>query len=66
MATVLWMPLIEAEERGVGYFKYFIGKLEYRSKFNNIEFLIGGVYKAKDTKTVVKNIIYTLYVTNSK
>lgn len=66
MATVLWMPLIEAEERGVGYFKYFIGKLEYRSKFNNIEFLIGGVYKGKDTKTVVKNIIYTLYVTNSK
>ncbi len=66
MATVLWMPLIEAEERGVGYFKYFIGKLEYRSQFNNIEFLIGGVYQGKDTKTVVKNIIYTLYVTNSK
>lgn len=36
MATVLWMPIVEKEERGVGYFKYNIGGLEYSSKFNNI------------------------------
>ncbi len=27
MATVLWMPLKEKEERGIGYFKYAIGNL---------------------------------------
>ena len=27
MATFLWMPLIQSEERGVGYFKYAIGNL---------------------------------------
>lgn len=66
MATVLWMPLVEAEERGVGYFKYSIGKLEYKSKFNMIEFLIGGVYRSKQTNTTVQKIVYTLYVSNSK
>lgn len=66
MATVLWMPLDEKEERGVGYFKYAIGGLEFSSKFNSIEFKVGGVYKLKETKTKPVNIKYTLFVANSK
>jgi hypothetical protein len=27
MATVLWMPIHDSQERGVGYFKYSIGRL---------------------------------------
>jgi len=66
MATVLWMPLIEKEERGIGYFKYKIGDLGYSSNFNNIDFKIGGIFQDKETATKVKKVKYTLFVSSSK
>jgi hypothetical protein len=36
LATLLWMPFDAKKERGVGYYKYSIGKLSYKTSFNNI------------------------------
>lgn len=47
IATILWMPLIEKEERGIGYFKYKIGDLGYSSNFNKLDFKIGGIFRDK-------------------
>ena len=66
MATMIWTPLVPAKERGVGYFKYSIGELEYESVFNNIKFKVGAVHTTKETNTTVKRIKYTLYISNSK
>lgn len=41
------MPLSEHKERGIGYYKYAIGKLNYATGFNTIKFMVGGVFKAK-------------------
>lgn len=45
--SLLWMPLSEQKERGIGYYKYAIGKLAYETSFNNIKFKFGGVYRSK-------------------
>lgn len=66
MATLLWMPLSENKERGIGYYKYAIGKLGYTTGFNTIKFLIGGVYKSKETNTSVQSVRYTLHISNSR
>ena len=64
-ATIFWMPIIEEEERGIGYFKYEIGKLTYESEFSNIHFIAEGVRKKETTKTTPKQIKYTLMVSDS-
>jgi len=66
MATILWMPINAKEERGIGYLKYDIGGLEYYSRFNVIDFKIGGVHKIKETATKPKLIKYSLFISNSK
>lgn len=65
-ATMVWTPLNPEKERGVGYFKYSIGDIEYASKFNKIDFLLGSVFQQKETKTQVRSIRYILYISNDK
>lgn len=64
--SLLWMPLNEQKERGVGYYKYSIGNLAYTTGFNTIKFLIGGVFKAKETNTSVQSVKYNLHISNSR
>ena len=66
LSTILWMPMIEEEDRGMGYSNYAIGKLSYTSEFNNIHFKIGGVKTSKRPKTQVKSIKYTLMISPSQ
>jgi type 1 glutamine amidotransferase len=66
LATLLWMPMNEQKERGIGYYKYAIGKLGYTTGFNKIQFIIGGVYKSRPTNTSVQSVKYTLYISNSR
>lgn len=61
-----WTAYDPENEKGVGYSKYAIGTLEYKTSFNKITFLVGPVYKQKETSTTVKNIQYTIYISNSK
>ena len=63
-ATLVWIPLNPEKERGVGYFKYNIGNIQYSSKFNKIDFLLGSVFQQKETQTVVRSIRYILYISN--
>jgi hypothetical protein len=66
MATVLWMPIDPNRERGIGYFKYAIGGLEYSTRFNKIDFKVGSVYNSKNTSTKPLLVKYTLFIANSK
>ena len=66
LATLAWTSLDVDKEKGVGYFKYAIGDLEYDSLFQKIDFKIGSVYRSKETETAVQSIKYTLYLSNSK
>ena len=61
-----WAAYAPENEKGVGYSKDAIGTLEYKTSFNTITFLVGPVYKQKETSTTVKNIQYTIYISNSK
>ena len=65
-ATLVWTPLDPERERGVGYFKYGIGDIEYTSKFNKIDFDLGAVFQSKETNTSVVKIRYSLYISNDK
>ena len=66
LSTILWMPMIEEEDRGMGYTNYEIGKLSYSVEFNNIHFKIGGVKKSQHTKTQVKSIKYNFMISPSQ
>lgn len=66
LATVVWTYLDVESEKGVGYFKYAIGGLEYVSSFQKINFKVGAVYQSKETSTRVDKIKYTLYISDSK
>jgi hypothetical protein len=66
MATLLWMPLIEQKERGIGYYKYQIGNLIHTVRPRTIQFTIGGVYKIHPSNTTLHEIKYTLYISNKR
>ena len=65
LSTVMWMPVNEKEERGLGYINYDIGGLTYKAKYTNIEFRIEGLKRIKETKTRVANLRYTIFVSNT-
>ena len=60
------MPYNERLERGLGYRNYKVGDFTYETDIFNISFNIGGVQRAKETKTKVLSLVYKLFVSNSK
>ena len=67
LALIRWLPLSEADEKGMGYYLYSAGKLKYDSVFGQINFIVQPIQaNKKKSKTKVLDIKYNLYVSNNE
>ncbi len=55
----------EEKEIGIGYMKYSIGDIRYETAFKKIKIYFDAIKNIKNTRTVVKEVIYTLFISNS-
>jgi hypothetical protein len=58
------MPIDYETERGVGYIKFSSGDVRYSSKFKEVAVEYQPLQQSKPTKAKVKEIKYTLYISN--
>jgi hypothetical protein len=68
LALIRWLPLNVDEERGIGYYLYNAGSLKYDARFGELAFTIEPLSLSKKiwvTHTKIKNIVYSLYISNS-
>lgn len=63
-SIVRWIPIDYEADRGLGYLKYASGDLRYSSKFKEVVVEYQPLQQSKPTKSKVKDVKYSLYVSN--
>lgn len=65
LSIIRWLPIDEIKERGLGYFKYKVGDLQYETDIDDIHVKWDAISKDKDTNTTVMGIRYRIYISDN-